>query len=155
VPHEVLDERGERRSWFRDNQYVFNRIAASAGSILRGGGNVGMGCHGEMDGIGCHWELWGFAAGGLTPLEVIRVGTIDGARALGMDTDIGSIEPGKYADLIVLDANPLEDIHNTNTIHYVMKNGRLYEGETLNEVWPRQKSLPAMWWWGLEPNVVR
>jgi len=155
VPHDVLDERSERRSWFRDNQYVFNRIAASAGSVLRAGGNVGMGCHGEMDGVGCHWELWAMSAGGLTPLEVIRIGTIDGARALGMDTDIGSLEPGKYADLIVLDASPLDDIHNTEKIRYVMKNGRLYEGETLNEVWPRQKALPAMWWWGEEPNNVK
>ncbi|HMA42561.1 MAG TPA: amidohydrolase family protein [Gemmatimonadales bacterium] len=152
VPHEVLDERFQRREWFRDDQYVFTRIAASAAGVLRAGGNVGMGCHGEMDGIGCHWELWAFATGGLSPLEVLRIGTIDGAKALGLDTDLGSLEPGKYADLIVLDANPLEDIHNTNTIHFVMKNGRLYEGATLNEVWPRQKALPAMWWWGEEPG---
>jgi imidazolonepropionase-like amidohydrolase len=153
VPHGVLEERFERRSWFRDDQYVFNRIAASAGTILRAGGNVGMGCHGEMDGVGCHWELWAFASGGLSPLEVLRIGTINGARAIGMDTDIGSLEPGKYADLVVLDANPLDDIHNTEKIRYVMKNGRLYEGETLNEVWPRARPLPAMWWWGGEPNV--
>jgi hypothetical protein len=153
VPHEVLDERFLRRQWFRDDQYVFNRIAASAGSILRAGGNVGMGCHGEMDGIGCHWELWAFAAGGLSPLEVLRIGTIDGAKGLGLDADLGSLEPGKFADLIVLDANPLEDIHNTNAIHYVMKNGRLFEGATLNEVWPRQKALPTMWWWGEEPKT--
>jgi Tol biopolymer transport system component len=154
VPHEVLDERSERREWFRDDQYVFNRIATSAGAILRAGGNVGMGCHGEMDGVGCHWELWAMASGGLTPLEVLRIGTIDGARAIGLDTDLGSLEAGKYADLVVLDANPLEDIHNTNTIRYVMKNGRLFEGETLNEVWPRQRALPTMWWWGEEPHTV-
>ena len=55
------------------------------------------------------------------------------------------------ADLIVLDANPVEDIHNTNSVRYVMKNGRLYEGETLNEIWPRQRTLQRMWWWGTEP----
>jgi len=151
IPHEEIDQRAERRSWFRDNQYVFPRIAASAASILRAGGYVGMGCHGQLDGLGCHWELWAFAAGGMTPLEVLRVATWNGAHAIGFEQDLGSLEPGKLADLIVLDANPLEDIHNTTTIRYVMKNGRLYEGATLNEVWPRQKVLPNMWWWGTEP----
>jgi Tol biopolymer transport system component len=155
IPHEEIDQRAERRPWFRDNQYVFPRIAASAAAVLRAGGNVGMGCHGQLDGLGCHWELWAMSAGGMTNHEVLQVGTRDGAWALGLQDDLGSLEPGKLADLIVLDANPLEDIHNTEKIHFVMKNGRLYEGETLNEVWPRQKTLPAMWWWGEEPQAGR
>ena len=73
------------------------------------------------------------AAGGMSNHDVLRVATIHGANAIGMEQDLGSLEPGKLADLIVLDANPLEDIHNTNTVRYVMKNGRLYEGETLTE----------------------
>jgi len=151
TPHEEIDQRAERRPWFRDNQYVFPRIAASANAILLAGGRVGLGGHGQLDGLGDHWELWAMAAGGMKPHDVLRVGTIHGATAIGMEQDLGSLEPGKLADLIVLDANPLEDIHNTNTIRYVMKNGRLYEGETLNEVWPRQRALPRMWWWGTEP----
>jgi imidazolonepropionase-like amidohydrolase len=150
-PHEEIDQRAERRPWFRDNQYVFSRIAAGAAAIVRAGGYVGLGGHGQMDGLGDHWELWALAAGGMTPLEVLRVGTSNGAHAIGLEQDLGSLEPGKFADLIVLDANPLEDIHNTNTIRYVMKNGRLYEGETLNEIWPRQRALPKLWWWGTEP----
>ena len=150
-PHEEIDQRAERRPWFRDNQYVFPRIAASAAAIVRAGGFVGLGGHGQLDGLGDHWELWAMAAGGMTPMEVLRIGTWNGAHAIGMEQDLGSLEPGKLADLIVLDANPLEDIHNTNTVRYVMKNGRLYEGETLNEVWPRQRTLPKMWWWGTEP----
>ena len=155
VPHDEIDQRAERRPWFRDNQYVFPRIAAAANSILQAGGKVGLGGHGQMDGLGDHWELWAMAAGGMKPHDVLRVGTIHGAHAIGMEQDLGSLEPGKLADLIVLDANPLEDIHNTNTVRYVMKNGRLFEGETLNEVWPRQKALPRMWWWGTEPTPSR
>ncbi|HXE83898.1 MAG TPA: amidohydrolase family protein [Gemmatimonadales bacterium] len=151
MPHDEIDQRAERRSWFRDNQYVFPRIAASANAILKAGGHIGLGGHGQMDGLGDHWELWAMAAGGMTPHDVLRVATIQGANAIGMEQDLGSLEPGKLADLIVLDANPLEDIHNTNTVRYVMKNGRLYEGQTLNEVWPRQRQLPKMWWWGTEP----
>jgi imidazolonepropionase-like amidohydrolase len=154
VPHEEIDQRAERRPWFRDNQYVFPRIAAGANAILQAGGHVGLGGHGQMDGLGDHWELWAMAAGGMKNHDVLRVATAHGAYAIGMERDLGSLEPGKVADLIVLDANPLEDIHNSNTIRYVMKNGRLYEGETLNEVWPRQRALPRMWWWGTEPAQV-
>ncbi len=153
TPHEEIDQRAERRPWFRDNQYVFPRIAAGANAILQAGGHVGLGGHGQMDGLGDHWELWAMAAGGMKNHDVLRVATIHGATAIGMEQDLGSLEPGKLADLIVLDANPLEDIHNTNTIRYVMKNGRLYEGETLDEVWPRQRMLPRMWWWGQEPTA--
>ena len=151
MPHDEIDQRAERRPWFRESEYVFPRIAGSANSILQAGGYIGLGGHGQMDGLGDHWELWAMAAGGMKPHDVLRVATINGAHAIGMEQDLGSLEPGKLADLIVLDANPLEDIHNTNTVRYVMKNGRLYEGETLNEVWPRQRTLPRMWWWGTEP----
>ena len=99
-----------------------------------------------MDGLGTHWELWALASGGLKPLEVIRIGTIFGAEAIGFGKDLGSLEPGKLADLLVLDKNPLENIRNTEAIRMVMKNGRLYQGDDLQEIWPRQRSLPAFWW---------
>ena len=146
MPHEEIDNRAERRPWFRDNQYVFARIAAGAAAIVRAGGRVGLGGHSQMDGLGTHWELWALASGGLKPLEVIRIGTIFGAEAIGFGKDLGSLEPGKLADLIVLDKNPLEDIRNTQAIRMVMKNGRLYQGDDLQEIWPRQRSLPAFWW---------
>jgi Tol biopolymer transport system component len=152
MPHEEIDQRAERRPWVRENQHVFPRIAAAANSILKAGGRVGLGGHGQMDGLGDHWELWAMQAGGMSNHDVLKVATIHGANAIGMEQDLGSLEPGKLADLIVLDANPLEDIHNTNTVRYVMKNGRLYEGETLNEIYPRQRTLPKMWWWGTEPT---
>jgi cytosine/adenosine deaminase-related metal-dependent hydrolase len=86
-------------------------------------------------------------AGGMSNHDVLRIGTIFGAEAIGLGQDLGSLEGGKLADLQVLDANPLDDIKNTNTVHWVMKNGRLYDAATLDEVWPRQRALPHQWWW--------
>jgi Tol biopolymer transport system component len=154
MPHEEIDTRAERRPWFRENQYVFSRIAAGAAAILRAGGRVGLGGHSQMDGLGTHWELWALQSGGMTPMEALRIGTRLGAEAIGFGKDLGTLEPGKLADLIVLDKNPLEDIHNTESIHWVMKNGRVYDGNDLSEVWPRKRTLPAQWWsrWSPAPE---
>lgn len=151
LPHNVLDEKSLRRPWFDKDEQIFPQLAASAAKISRDGGLVVMGGHGQIQGIQCHWEMWALQSGGFTNHEVLRAATIDGARAIGFDRDLGSLEPGKLADLIVLNKNPLTDIRNTNTIRYVMKNGEIFEGNTLNEVWPQQKPLPALWWWKEKP----
>jgi len=148
VPHRVLDQRTKRRpGWFRKDEYEFPKLAAQMAKLERAGGLVGVGSHGEMQGIGYHWELWMLASGGMTPLEVLRCATVNGSKIIGRPADLGSIEPGKLADLLIMDKSPLNDIHNTNTIHWVMKNGELFEADTLNQVWPEQKKLEPLWFW--------
>jgi len=106
------------------------------------GGKVVLGSHGNDKGIGAHNEIWALHAGGLTNLEALQAATILGAQALGIQQDLGSLEVGKIADLIVLDKNPLKDIHNSRYIRYVMKDGILYNTDSLNEIWPQKKKLP-------------
>jgi len=147
TPFSELERRGLRRpQWFRENEYSFKFFAEQARKLVEAGGRVGLGGHGQLQGLGVHWELWTIASGGMTAMDALRVGTIFGAEAIGLGRHLGSVEAGKLADLLVLEANPLDNIRNTNTIRYVMKNGRLYEGETLAEVWPRQRPMPKQWW---------
>jgi Tol biopolymer transport system component len=146
IPHNVLDSITSRGPWVRKQEYIFPQVAAQAAKILRAGGIVGLGGHGMMQGLQCHWEMWAMSAGGMTNMEVLQVATINGARAIGVADDLGSLEKGKLADLIVLQKNPLEDIHNSNSIRYVMKNGELFQGKNVDEVWPMRKSMPEFWW---------
>jgi imidazolonepropionase-like amidohydrolase/Tol biopolymer transport system component len=152
TPHDELDK-WKNTDWSRPDQYVFPLHAKQLTKWVEGGGKIGLGSHGEVQGIGAQWELWMMASGGMKPHAALKAATIDSADAIGFAKDLGSLEAGKLADLIVLDANPLEDIRNTARIAEVMKNGRLYDAATLNETYPRQKPLDTQWWWKLEPPV--
>lgn len=120
--------------------------AADVAKTVAAGGRIGVGSHGQLQGLGMHWELWLLQGGGLPTHDALRAATIVGAEAVGLAQDVGSLEAGKMADLLVLDRDPLVDIRNTNSIRQVMLNGRLYDGNTLDEVYPRQRKLPAQPW---------
>ncbi len=156
VPWELLDNMVRRRTqWFLPEEYGHSLIAKSVADIVRAGGRAGLGSHGQLQGLGAHWETWNLQSGGLTPHETLKVVTLFSAEAIGLQQDVGSLEAGKMADLLVLDRNPLENIRHTNSIRYVMKNGELYEADTLNMVWPQQRPLPRQFWWDTEPKPAR
>jgi Tol biopolymer transport system component len=107
----------------------------TAKDVLRAGGSVSAGAHSKWDGVGAHREVWTFATA-LTPMEALETATVNPARYLGLDRDLGTLEPGKLADLVVLHSNPLDDIRNTVDIAYVAQGGVLFDDETLDRLWP-------------------
>ena len=160
MPKGQIDARALRRGsafgyqqggWFNKDEYVFPRHAEFIKQLIEGGARAAVGAHGQIQGIGNHWELWAMASGGLSNHDALRAATIYGAEAIGMGTDIGSLEPGKMADMLVLEKSPLENIRNSNTIKYIMKNGRIYEGDTLNEIFPRVRPMAKQWWADTKP----
>ena len=146
TPREVVDARSRRRTMAPDDDFNHVLIARGAKQVLDAGGSVQLGAHGQLQGLGAHWELWMLQQGGMTNLEAIRCATILGAKAIGLDGELGSIDKGKLADLIVLDRNPLDNIRNTESISMVMLNGRLYDAKTLNEIGNRVRERQKLFW---------
>ncbi|HMA23823.1 MAG TPA: amidohydrolase family protein [Gemmatimonadaceae bacterium] len=134
-------------------EYAMWQHAQDVAKTVAAGGRIGVGSHGQLQGLGMHWEIWLLQSGGLSQHDALRSATIVGAEAIGMGQDLGSLEPGKLADVIVLDKDPLVDIRNTNTVALVMKNGRVYDANTLDEVYPRQRKLAVQQWMGGTPSV--
>jgi hypothetical protein len=135
------------------DEYAMWQHAADVAKTVAAGGRIGVGSHGQLQGLGMHWEIWLLQSNGLSQHDVLRAATIVGAQAIGLDTDIGSLEPGKMADIIVMDKDPLVNIRNTNTVSLVMKNGRLYDANTLDEIYPRQKKMTAQQWMSGAPKA--
>lgn len=122
-----------------------HRTAAALAQLVEDGVRVAVGAHGEGPGIFTHLQMWAYREGGMSALQALRAGTLRGAEAMGLGQDLGSLEIGKLADLLVLEGNPLDDIRNTSAISLIFFNGRLRDADTLDELWPGCRSLPAHW----------
>jgi imidazolonepropionase-like amidohydrolase/Tol biopolymer transport system component len=145
TPRAIIDARARRRTTSEYGDYGHIEVAKAVRQIADGGTKVNLGAHGQIQGLGAHWELWMLVQGGMTPLQAIRSATLNGAAYLGMDKEIGSLETGKLADLIVMDANPLNDIRNSEKIKYVVINGRIYDSLSMNEIGSREKLRGKLW----------
>ena len=150
VPRTVLEPRSVRRPIAPEEDYNVIRVAQTATALSRAGVPVNIGAHGQREGLGTHWEMWTFGMGGMTPLEALRTATLNPARYLGLDKDIGSLEVGKLADLVVIDGDVLHDIRQSDRITQVMQNGRLYDTATMNEVAPRARARQPFFFEGAE-----
>lgn len=142
-PRPALDARAIRRAPMTiDGDWHHIEVSQQSKKILDAGGIITLGAHGQLQGMGAHWELWALAQGGMTSMEALRCATFNGAWALGLDHEIGSLEVGKLADLLVMERNPLDSIFNSDSIAYVVKNGEVFDGETMDQLWPVERPCP-------------
>ena len=147
TPPWTLDARLLRQPiWVHPDEQVFSKHAAQAHDIVTSGGLVGVGSHGELQGLGYHWELWALHSGGFSNYEALRAATLDAAKIVGVQEDVGSIEVGKLADMVVLNSNPLDDIRNSADLEYVIKNGEIFDASNLDRVWPAPAVNPPPSW---------
>ncbi|RUA33496.1 MAG: amidohydrolase, partial [Bacteroidetes bacterium] len=155
TPYEELAQKSRRRgAWFMEEEHVFPKHAKFMKDLVEADGIGGVGSHGQLQGLGYHWELWSMASGGMSNMDALKTATILGAEALGLEGDLGSIENGKLADLLIMDKNPLEEIRNSNTLTHVIKNGRVYDANTLDEVAPIEKKAEKFEWQTKRPKNV-
>jgi Tol biopolymer transport system component/imidazolonepropionase-like amidohydrolase len=156
-PHFAIDSIYRRHAWISPDEYQFPNVARGVAKVAQAGGNVSLGAHGGAElliqGFDAQWELWAMAGEGqpkgqsaMTPMQALRAATFGGADKIGFSPDLGTLETGKIADLVVLDANPLDDIHNTNKISFVIKNGEVFEADSMKEDYPQQTAGPTFFW---------
>lgn len=156
TPRGIIDSRSRYRVMAPEEDYQNDHILTSktAKTLADNGVKVNMGAHGQLQGMGAHWELWSINQGGMSNLETLKTATINAANYIGAGNDIGSLEVGKLADILVLEKNPLDDIQNSNTILYTIANGRVYDTETMNEVGNEPKKRNKFYWENSKYNAA-
>jgi len=151
-PWQYLVPHTRRRTMRPVTDYNFPMVSQGVADIVAAGGYGPMGQHSRQNALSAHWEVR-MLAEGLGAHGALETASMHGAMFLGAQRDIGSLEVGKLADLIVTNSNPLVDIRNTADMRYVMKGGVLYDSDTLDELWPRQRKFGPVPWYN--PDVYR
>ena len=146
VPPQMLQARAVRRQMVPEEDYADDAAGKGAKQLMEAGVAVSIGGHGQREGLASHWEMWSFARGGMSNLQALMTATTEPARHLGFEKDLGTLEKGKLADLVILSDNPLDDIRHTDKVEHVMLGGRLYEAETMNEVHTGDAKRLPYWW---------
>jgi hypothetical protein len=148
TPRAIIDSRSRYRIMAPEEDYQNDHILTSktVNSLSNSGVKVNMGAHGQLQGMGAHWELWSIQQGGMSNLESLKTATINSANYIGAGKDIGSLEVGKLADILVLEKNPLDDIQNSASLCYTIANGRMYNSETMNEEGNEPKNRKPFYW---------
>jgi imidazolonepropionase-like amidohydrolase/Tol biopolymer transport system component len=146
VPRESVDPRSRRRMHVGENDWNHFNAAEVAKHLTDAGVAVNLGAHGQREGLAAHWELWMFVQGGMSPHEALRAGTLNGARYIGLDADIGSLEVGKLADLAIIAGDPLADIRSSEKVAYTVINGRIFEAATMAELGNHPRQPNKLWW---------
>ncbi len=142
MPRSFLDQRARRRTMLPEEEFHHKTVAAAAAELARRGTLVEVGGHGQLQGLAAHWEMRALAQGGMAPHDALRAGTIWAARGVGLDGCVGSVEAGKLADLVIVDGDPLEDVAHAEAVRWVVLNGRLYDGRSLEQLAPDPRPLP-------------
>jgi len=145
VPMDELRPRSMRRPTAPDSHYNHFNIANMAKELSDEGVVTNIGAHGQRESLGAHWEIWMFAQGGMSPLEALKTATINPAKTFGMDHQLGSVETGKLADLIVIDGDPLKDIRQSDRVQYTMVNGRLFDAASMQELTNSKQQRQPFW----------
>ncbi|MEX2465746.1 MAG: amidohydrolase family protein [Gemmatimonadota bacterium] len=153
---EIVAEREPRSGELMSNLYDAMKRTTLAFYNAGGGPWITLGTDnpsaGEyLAGFSAHRELHALVLAGIPPIDALRAGTINGARAVKMEGEIGSIAPGKWADLFVIDGDPLENILNTRNVQLVVRAGEVHDPAVLLEqargrIGPTGEAERADWW---------
>src|SRR5690606_34022604 len=152
VPREQVDPRARRGLHVPEQDWNHIRAATVAKQLSEAGVRVNLGAHGQREGLAAHWELWMFVQGGMTPHEALPAGTLNGARYVGLDADLGSLEVGKLADIAVIAGDVLADIRVSERVAYTVINGRMFDARTMAELANHPRD-PALLWWQLDAEA--